>query len=244
MFTTPPLHLKGIGKLLLLAALLLALLVVGSVALAVSLHLPGKHLGAVSSLGLNAANAKSGQSAAVTNYDTRPCASTPSADTCNGQYPVTPQGVAPQVGVQNGSGACINGATKMLESQNVSDGNGNSIGILQLTWSSTCKSYYSTVSLVSATVPSVKSVTITVQSESYGWYQKVSQLPPWVLLIERTGPLQGTDLSSTPVLYTPLLYSPTDPVSTYIDLELTDGSTYGTSTGSYKAGVFQYVAVA
>jgi len=60
-----------------------------------------------------------------TSYDTRPCVAHPSTTTCNGRYPESPPHVDPQFGAQHGAGACIDGATKTVEHQVITDGSGH-----------------------------------------------------------------------------------------------------------------------
>lgn len=171
-------------------------------------------------------------------YDTRPCASAPSDGACSGKYPVTPLHVSPTFGVQQGAGACLDQFSHVIENQHLTDSQGQDEGVLQLWWSPTCLSAFGHLSLSFA--PSqVSSLSIWVQSESYGWFQQISQLPPWPLAIQETGPVPGGDLTQLE-LYSPLLYSPTTPVSAQISVQLTNGESFVANTASYTAGVEQY----
>ena len=174
------------------------------------------------------------------NYDTRPCAAHPSAAICNGRYPVTPPHVPPTQAVGQGAGACIDSASRLVEDQSLTDGNGAVVGDLQLRWLPTCRSYYGYVSF---TFPrsQVSRISIWIQSESYGWFQRISLLPPQANQVEQTGPVTGSALFDQG-LYSPLLYAPSDNVSAHIDIELANGTTFGNGTSAYAAGILQYSA--
>jgi hypothetical protein len=120
------------------------------------------------------------------------------------------------------------------ETQNITNGAGNVVGVLQLRWLPTCKSYYGYVSF-NFPLRQVKEASIWVQTERYSWGDKISTHPPFFTRIEQTGPVKGSNLTRQE-LYSPLIYSPSDPVSATIDIELTDGSLYGNFTDSFSAG--------
>jgi hypothetical protein len=172
-------------------------------------------------------------------YDTRPCEKAPSQATCNGKYPVTPATVPVPVGIQQGAGACMNGESRVIESQDLTDRSGH-VGTLQLRWLPLCGSYSSRLSLA-VSPDQIETLSIWTQTERYGWFEQFSGLPPFPTGIEQTGPVSGSNLPSQE-LSSPLIFSPSDPVSATIHLELTNGSIYGNFTSSYSFGVKQYSA--
>jgi hypothetical protein len=173
-------------------------------------------------------------------YDSRPCAHHPSSATCNGIYPVTPPAVSPAQGRRQGAGACIDERSWVVEEQTITDAQGQPMGHLQLRWMPTCTSYYGTLSF---TLPpsQIRHLSVWAQSERYGWWEQLSQQPPFPTHLEQSGPVSTAALG-TQELYSPLLYSPAEPVSAGLDLELTDGTLYGKRTASYATGIQQYRA--
>jgi hypothetical protein len=212
-------------------------------------------LGIVSALSMAANGTQSSQGLVPTkliadpaSFDTRPCAANPSPDTCNGKYPVSPPHVSPSFGAQSGAGACIDDSHKIVENQIITDTARHAIGTLQLWWLGRCQSYFGYVSF-SFPLSLVQSASILVQTESSNgflqWFDNVSQLPPSVTGTEQTGPVSGATLGSDAMLgqqlYSPLIYSPSDPVSTHIDIELSGGISYANYSASYVGGVKQYI---
>ncbi len=183
-----------------------------------------------------------------TSYDTRPCVAHPSTTTCNGRYPESPPHVDPQFGAQHGAGACIDGATKTVEHQVITDGSGQAVGTLDLVWLPTCQSYYGEMTF-NYPLSQVQSASIQVQTETSNgflqWFDAISQLPPLVTGYEETGPLSASVLASSPMLgqtlISPLIFSPGDPVSAHIDLEVSGGISFANYTASYSAGIKQYI---
>jgi len=181
-------------------------------------------------------------------FDTRPCVPHPSSDTCNGKYPVSPPHLSPSFGVQIGAGACIDDSHKIVENQVITDAAGHAVGTLQLWWLGRCRSYFGYVSF-SFPLSQVQSASILVQSETSNgflqWFDNVSQLPPSVTGTEQAGPVSGSTLGSDGMLgqqlYSPLIFSPSDPVSTHIDIELSGGISYANYSASYVGGVKQYI---
>lgn len=239
--------------LLLALAAFLALSLAGA-ALSVAVLRTHHSTGAASALSLDANGAQISQGLDPTtlianpaSYDTRPCAAHPSPNTCNGEYPVSPPHVNPSYGAKNGAGACIDGSSKVVENQVITDTSGNAVGTLQLWWLGRCQSYFGFVSYSFA--PSqVQSADILVQTETnngfWQWFDTASQLPPMVTGSQETGPLSGSTLASTPSLgqqfYSPLIFSPSDPVSAHIDIVLNGGIEFADYTASYSGGVKQY----
>jgi hypothetical protein len=174
-------------------------------------------------------------------YDTRPCVQQPSDANCSGKYPVTPPHVSPTVGVKNGAGACIDQTSKVLENQPITDGNGNTVGTLQLWWSARCSSYFSVLSL-SISPSQVSSAEVWVQEESSNgfvqWFDSFSNLPPTVTAQQATGPVAGTDLTNED-LYSPLIFVPSAPTSAHIALQLTDGRAFANFSASFGNGIKQ-----
>jgi hypothetical protein len=171
-------------------------------------------------------------------YDTRPCAAHPSAGTCNGLYPVSPQNVSPAIAVPHGAGACIDAASKVVEDQQILDGTGQGVGHLQLRWMPTCLAYHAYVSF-DFPISQVTSIEVWVQTDTYNWWDQLGGLPPQAGEIEQTGSVPGSALARQE-LYSPLIYAPSDNVSAHIDIERADGASFGEFTGSYSVGVFQY----
>ncbi len=203
-------------------------------------------LGVVSALSMEALGTQSSQGldpskliADPASFDTRPCVTNPSPDTCNGKYPVTPPHVSPSFAAQMGAGACIDESHKVVENQATSDTDGHAVGTLQLWWLGRCRSYFGYVSF-SFPLSQVQSASILVQTETCNgflqWFDNVSQLPPSVTGTEQTGPVSGGTLGSDGMLgqqlYSPLIYSPSDPVSVHIDIELSGGISYANSSAS------------
>ena len=235
-----------------LTAFLVCCLGVAALSVAVlRAHAPG----AASTLSMAANGAQASQGLDPTkliadpaSFDTRPCATHPSPDTCSGKYPVSPPHVSPSFGVQIGAGACIDDSHKIVENQAITDTAGNAVGTLQLWWLSRCHSYFGYVSF-SFPLSQVQSASILVQTETSNgflqWFDNVSQLPPLVTGTEQTGPVSGSTLASDDMLgqqlYSPLIYSPSDPVSAHIDIELSGGISYANYTASYAGGVKQYI---
>jgi hypothetical protein len=242
--------LTGRKRWLLIAALgLLLLSATGAFSLAL-LHFQAhsRHGAALLSDSLNSAQQSAGLDPTTlvgnpAGWDTRLCAFRPSDQNCSGKYPVSPPHVAPSFGTKNGAGACIDGSSKVIENQVIMDGTGAAQGNLELWWLPTCHSYFAYVSF-SYTPAQVTSAAIWIQTETYGWFQQLSQLPPQSNAVEQTGPLSGTTLASSEELgsqlYSPLIYAPSDTVSASIDLEVAGGISLGNSTCSYAAGVQQY----
>jgi len=174
-------------------------------------------------------------------YDTRPCVQQPSDANCSGRYPVTPPHVSPTLGVQNGAGACIDQTSRVLENQLITDGNGNTVGTLQLWWSARCSSYFSVLSL-SVSPSQVGSAEVWVQEESSNgfvqWFDSISNLPPTVTAQQATGPVTGTDLTNED-LYSPLIFVPSAPTSAHIALQLTDGRAFANYSASFGNGIKQ-----
>jgi hypothetical protein len=177
-------------------------------------------------------------------YDTRACVRNPSTATCNGLYPVTPQHVSPALGVKLGAGSCIDKTSKIVENQQIMDGTGTAVGTFQLWWLPTCRSAFGYVSF-DFPASQLTSIQVWAQTETYGWWEQISQLPPWANDIEQTGPVPGSAIEQGHNdLYSPLIYAPADNVSAHIAIDRADGASFGNFTGTYKAGVFQYTGTA
>jgi hypothetical protein len=167
-------------------------------------------------------------------YDTRLCVQHPSSTNCDGRYPVMPEHISPQLSSQNGWAECMDRKNWIGETQNIVNGVGNVVGLLQLRWLPACKSYYGYVNF-NFPLNQVQEASIWVQTERYSWGDKISKHPPFFTRIEQTGPVKGSNLTRQE-LYSPLIYSPSDPVSATIDIKLIDGSQYGNFTDAFFAG--------